>query len=588
MSQIRIQQILNFASNVIASPLTGFSSGAGTVSATDTILQGFNKVVGNQGLYALLGGATFTGAVVLAADPVTALGATTKQYVDNLISGIVITEAFVVSTTNLTLSGEQTIDGFTTSASIILVTGQTTATQNGIYITAAGAWARATEYSTGSQLVIASVLIKNGTVNGGTQWYNTNSSITIGSTSITFVKSSGGTYTNGSGITLTGNVFSIAASAITNAMLAGSITSSKLVSTDITSLGTITVGVWNGTAIANANLANSTISGVALGGTLAALTATNATLTFSGSYTGTAAQTVGLNLSNANTWAALQTFGTNISIGGVTASGATGTGAIVFGTTPTIATPVLNGTPTGTGVATAASASTLVLRDASANTTMNNLIESYTTVATAAGTTTLVVGSTYQWYFTGSSTQTVVMPVASTLVLGQSWLIVNNSTGLVTINSSGSNPILILAGGTSVTITCILTSGTSAASWSYSYLGLVAASGKSLTVSNLLTIAGTDNSTLNIGAGGTLGSNAFTSTAFFDPTHFIVREVATGAINGSNTAFVLAHTPVSGKESVFLNGELQTITSDYTIATATVTFVTAPFTGDTVLFSYIY
>lgn len=61
-------------------------------------------------------------------------------------------------------------------------------------------------------------------------------------------------------------------------------------------------------SIPNASLANSTISGVSLGGTLAALTATNGTLTFSGSYTGTAAQTVGLNLGNANTWTALQQF----------------------------------------------------------------------------------------------------------------------------------------------------------------------------------------------------------------------------------------------------------------------------------------
>ncbi|MGH7175569.1 MAG: beta strand repeat-containing protein, partial [Minisyncoccia bacterium] len=63
----------------------------------------------------------------------------------------------------------------------------------------------------------------------------------------------------------------------------------------------------------NTALQNSTISGVALGGTLAALTATNGTLTFSGSYTGTAAQTVGLNLGNANTWTALQQFNGNAS-----------------------------------------------------------------------------------------------------------------------------------------------------------------------------------------------------------------------------------------------------------------------------------
>jgi hypothetical protein len=39
----------------------------------------------------------------------------------------------------------------------------------------------------------------------------------------------------------------------------------------IATVGTITTGVWNGTAIANSNLANSTISGIALGATLGAL-----------------------------------------------------------------------------------------------------------------------------------------------------------------------------------------------------------------------------------------------------------------------------------------------------------------------------
>jgi hypothetical protein len=38
------------------------------------------------------------------------------------------------------------------------------------------------------------------------------------------------------------------------------------------------------------------------------------------------------------------------------------------------------------------------------------------------------------------------------------------------------------------------------------------ASGKTLTVSNTLTLAGTDGSTLNVGAGGTLGTAAFVNT----------------------------------------------------------------------------
>ena len=60
--------------------------------------------------------------------------------------------------------------------------------------------------------------------------------------------------------------------------------------------------------VANTDLANSTISGVALGGTLGALTATDTTLTFSGTYDGSTARTVGINLATSNTWSGLQLF----------------------------------------------------------------------------------------------------------------------------------------------------------------------------------------------------------------------------------------------------------------------------------------
>lgn len=91
--------------------------------------------------------------------------------------------------------------------------------------------------------------------------------------------------------------------------------------------------------------------------------------------------------------------------------------------------------------------------------------DGYTTTATAAGTTTLTILSTYWQYFTGTTTQTVVMPVANTLAAGMTWEFVNNSTGAVTIQSSGLNTITTLAAGESAKITCILNSGTSAASW---------------------------------------------------------------------------------------------------------------------------
>ena len=98
-----------------------------------------------------------------------------------------------------------------------------------------------------------------------------------------------------------------------------------------------------------------------------------------------------------------------------------------------------------------------------------NFLAGYSTTATAAGTTTLTVSSNELQFFTGTTTQTVVLPVTSTLVLGQSFTIVNNSTGVVTVQSSGANTVQAVATLSSVIVTCILTSGTTAASWSATY-----------------------------------------------------------------------------------------------------------------------
>jgi hypothetical protein len=120
----------------------------------------------------------------------------------------------------------------------------------------------------------------------------------------------------------------------------------------------------------------------------------------------------------------------------------TGTGALVFGTGPTLSQPVINNPRLG-----------------------------YTTTATAAGTTTLTSTSSMQQFFTGSTTQTVVLPVTSTLALGQAYIIHNNSTGNVTVQSSGANNIYVIPSGMTVQFTCILTSGTTAASWDFDITG---------------------------------------------------------------------------------------------------------------------
>lgn len=98
-----------------------------------------------------------------------------------------------------------------------------------------------------------------------------------------------------------------------------------------------------------------------------------------------------------------------------------------------------------------------------------NLLAGYTTTATAATTTTLTVDSTQQQYFTGSTTQTVLLPVTSTLSLGQQYVVVNTSSGAVTVQSSGANSIQAQIANSIGIYTCILTSGTTAASWSLNY-----------------------------------------------------------------------------------------------------------------------
>jgi hypothetical protein len=77
-------------------------------------------------------------------------------------------------------------------------------------------------------------------------------------------------------------------------------------------------------------------------------------------------------------------------------------------------------------------------------------INAYTTTVTSAGTLTLTAASNYQQFFTGTTTHTVVLPVASTMIVGQHFVIENNSTRAVTINSSGGNLVATPLTGSSV------------------------------------------------------------------------------------------------------------------------------------------
>ena len=123
-----------------------------------------------------------------------------------------------------------------------------------------------------------------------------------------------------------------------------------------------------------------------------------------------------------------------------TISDETGTGNVVFNTGPTITLPVIN-----------------------------NIKEGYTSTATAAGTTTLTSASNYYQRFTGSTTQTVVLPVTSTLAEGVAYEIENASTGNLTVNSSGGNLVITVIPGVTVQCMCIGTTLTTAADWDPEY-----------------------------------------------------------------------------------------------------------------------
>lgn len=139
--------------------------------------------------------------------------AATKEYVDARVQGLTIKSAVkVATTTNITLSGTQTIDGVALSAGDrVLVKNQTTGSENGIYLVSATAWTRASDAVDGVMSANDFCFASQGTTQHDTGWVlTTDNPIIVGTTSLTYTQFSGaGSYTNGTGIALTGNVFSL-------------------------------------------------------------------------------------------------------------------------------------------------------------------------------------------------------------------------------------------------------------------------------------------------------------------------------------------------------------------------------------------
>ena len=272
-----------------------------------------------------LGGLT---SVTVTQDPTSALQLATKQYVDAVAQSLNIHAACAAATpaslasltggtvtynngssgvgATLTLSvALTTLDGYTLlNGNRILVKNEATQANNGIYTWATGGTVltRATDFDTNVEIASGDfTFISNGTLYANTGWVQTLTVATVGTSPIVFVQFSGaGTYTAGTGLTLAGNQFSITNTAVT----AGAYGSA-------TQVGTFTVNAQGQLTLAG----NTTVTPAV--GSITGL--------------GTGVATFLATPTSANLAAAV--------------TDETGSGALVFATSPTLVTPIL-GTPT--------------------------------------------------------------------------------------------------------------------------------------------------------------------------------------------------------------------------------------------------
>lgn len=293
-------------------PITGAQSGLIITNSTlDSSPIGANSP--STGVFTNI--STTTGTITTS--PVNSTDIANKYYVDSIAQGLGPKAACQVGTTvNISLTGLQTIDTYTTLAGDrVLVKNQSTSSQNGIYIASASAWTRSTDMDVWSEVPGAYTVLLNGS-QSNTGWVSTATQTgTIGVTAMPWVQfSANNTYYAGTGLTLASNTFSITNSGVTAntygsasqtvtfvinaqgqitsatsqniAIAATQITSGTIDSarisgsyTGITGVGTITAGTWNGTtiAVANGGTGATTLTGYVKGNGASPFTA-NATI----------------------------------------------------------------------------------------------------------------------------------------------------------------------------------------------------------------------------------------------------------------------------------------------------------------------
>jgi hypothetical protein len=209
-------------------------------------------------------------------DPTDPAHAATKGYVDAARSGLDVKQSVRAATTGPINIATDLEDGDTLDTTVTLATGdrvlvknQSTSSENGIYVVqASGAAVRATDFDSDAEVTPgAFTFVEEGTVNADSGWVlTTDGTITVGTTGLTWALFSvAGTILAGDGLSKSGNVLNVNVVADRTAITSDAvdIASTYVGQSSITTLGTITTGVWNGTdvAVADGGTGASTESG---------------------------------------------------------------------------------------------------------------------------------------------------------------------------------------------------------------------------------------------------------------------------------------------------------------------------------------
>jgi hypothetical protein len=202
------------------------------------------------------------------ATPTDAAHIATKGYVDAARQGLDVKASVRAATTaaiNISsdLNNGDTIDGVTlVTGDRVLVKNQGTASENGIYVvTATGAASRSSDANgtadTGELTSGTFTFVEEGTVNFDSGFViSTDGTITVGTTGITWTQFSGaGSFEAGDGLSKSGTTVNVNVTANRTAITSDAIdiASTYVGQSSITTLGTITTGVWNGTDVAVAD-----------------------------------------------------------------------------------------------------------------------------------------------------------------------------------------------------------------------------------------------------------------------------------------------------------------------------------------------